>query len=260
MASLISIAETPETRWIFSPERPFEIAGPNTPGATSQMRTPLVVNLPHFNAYGSFFPLGVHNARVAYQSATLVDSEARRGAFYGPKFQFVDAAVLTKGLPASVSLPLSLIAAFIFKLFVTLVIKSRWMRALIVRVVPAGTGPLSKRLHGGYLDLRSLVTAYPKKENKSSGSSAPVSSIGYWMSRKADSGYRMTSLLLCDVGIFLALDASRTTVTPGVRMAASLGDAGVDALVYRLNEHHIFSIGVKDTNPDQFFAKRLVED
>ncbi|CAO1618498.1 unnamed protein product [Parajaminaea phylloscopi] len=259
LASLVSMGSSPETRWIMKPERPFEIAGPQHPKATSQVHTESLVRLPQFNSYGAFMPLGVHNGRVVYQSAKHIDSASKTGEVYGPNFQVVDAAVPVKGVPLPVSLIVASVFSAIGKFFLYLIFNSSKARAFVTRVLPPGSGPSEKSRNNGFVDVRSLVTAYPKQSTGagSKRTQSPVSAVGYWMARKADPGYLMTSRVLCETGLFLALEAAQNNVAPGVRTAASLGDAGVDALVDRLNQHESFSIGVRDTKPSEGHVGRL---
>lgn len=253
---MVSLGDHPETKWAFQPVKPFAIAGPASSKGTSRVHTPSLVRLPQFNAWGAFFPLGVHNGRVVYQSASHVDASSNKGPIYGSNFQYVDALVPVRGLPLALSWILASIVSTVAKSFLTLIMRLSLLRSFISWAVPPGTGPTQKQRETGYADLRSLVTAYP---SKGGGQQArPVAAIGFWKSKKADPGYRMTSQLLCEVGIFLALDARQAGVPAGVRTAASLGDNGVDVFVKQLNERETFSVGVKDARPEEITTKRLV--
>lgn len=232
-----TMVSDPSKAWQMKSERPFGIIGDTqAQHSGSKVHSPTSLWLPQFKHYSGFFPLGIHNARVIYQSASHHDPSV-----YGKNFQFVDALVpLRKSLPSPVSFLIAAFTSIMAKFFVTLVIRFAFIRSMVARSSPAGTGPSEQARNNGFLDLRNLVVGYD-------GAGKPqAAALATWTAKRADPGYLMTSRLSTEVSLFLALDAAKTNVKPGARTAASLGDAGLERLVQRLEQNSKVSIGVQD--------------
>lgn len=258
--------------WQLKPTKPLAIADAcsvESPSSqsTSAVVTPNATWIAPFNSWGTFNPLGVHNARVAYHSARLIDGESKSSTpTYGSDFNVVD-CVIPPGI-MSLPWPLAFLFAHVIATFTKLgmlaVDRSRTVRNLISKYVPTGSGPSKKLRESGFLDLRALAVGYPAKQT---GSPQPaVASVARWLIKGADPGYKMTSRIAVEISLFLALatgdakEADRVQgMHRGVRTVASLGDEAVATLVQRLKEFVGVTVEVSDWKKEMgTVGKKLV--
>ncbi|PWN26834.1 hypothetical protein BDZ90DRAFT_193116 [Jaminaea rosea] len=250
--------------WQLKPAKPLAIADACSEKApekcTSAVITPNATWIAPFKTWGTINPLGIHNARVAYHSARLVDGSSSTET-YGPNFNVVD-CVIPPGmtsLPWPIAFLFAHIIASITKMVLLVIDRSQMVRNFVTRFMPTGSGPSRKVQEAGFLDLRALAVGYPAKSQQK-----PVASVARWLIKDADPGYKMTSRLAVEVSLFLALATGEATqpdkvkgMTRGVRTVASLGDEALATLLKRLKEFVGISVEVTDWNEGGLGKKLL---
>lgn len=249
VASFRSMASSPTGKWQMQPIEPLAIASPLYPSSSkepeSKMHSRWSYWLPQFKSYGMLSPFAVHNTRTVYLSAALFSLESgKKKIDYTPTFQFLD--VMTQpGLPWIFSYLLARIFSLSWWFIDFLMQQSSYVRKLSERMIPVGSGPTEKQQNAGFLDLRTVVVGYDQKDK-------PVaSSLVTFVAKHQDPGYKMTSRVISEVSLLLALDhkkesADGNKIKGGLATGATIDVATDGQVVQRLEKFAKVEIGVKE--------------